>query len=38
MNIPHTKPNNNLGACHMTDCHYIQALFQSGCAPCTTVS
>jgi len=25
----------NLCACHMTACHYIQALFHSGCAPCT---
>ena len=24
-----------LCACHMTGCHYIQALFHSGCAPCT---
>jgi len=25
-----------LFACHMTGCHYIQALFHSGCAPCAT--
>jgi len=25
-----------LCACHMTACHYIQALFHSGCAPWTT--
>ena len=24
-------------ACHMTGCHYIQALFHSVCAPCTPV-
>jgi hypothetical protein len=24
-----------LCACHMTGYHYIQALFHSGCAPCT---
>ena len=24
-----------LRACHMARCHYIQALFHSGCAPCT---
>ena len=27
-----------LCACHMTGYHYIQALFHSGCAPCTDCS
>ena len=27
-----------LCACHMTGCHYVQALFHSGCAPCTNWS
>jgi len=27
-----------LCACYMTGCHYIQALFHSGCAPCTNWS
>ena len=27
-----------LCACHMARCHYIQALFHSGCAPCTAAS
>jgi len=27
--------SNKLCACHMAGCYYTQALFHSGCAPCT---